>query len=274
MGSTVGPPSIAWPGLALSDEIRHDTAVGGVGETTEQLARRVTAIPDAPMRVAYVRHVLGTMRPDDAATLVMVAATGAEAHEPAHAALMLAISLALAEPQADPLRKSIVGAAIAQGHAEVASLLGQREQTGGDAKPNAHVPDFGKGRPLTLGERKTLARRHDRDLLARVLRDPHPDVIRILLGNPALTEADVVRLCATRPVASDVLREVFRSPRWVVRYGVQKAIIKNPHTPLDVALQLATHLHAQDARDVAESPDLAEELRERCRRVSTGAALH
>ena len=62
------------------------------------------------------------------------------------------------------------------------------------------IPDFGVGRPLTLGERKSLARRPDRDLIARVMRDPNPDVIRILLNNPGLTESDVVRVCARRPV--------------------------------------------------------------------------
>jgi hypothetical protein len=115
-----------------------------------------------------------------------------------------------------------------------------------------------------LGERKAIARKNDRDLITRVLRDPHPDVIRIVLGNPAVTEDDVVRLCARRPVAGDVLREVFRSTRWIVRYRVRKAIVLNPHAPLDVALSLAAHLTAPDAKLVVESHELAEPLREAC----------
>jgi hypothetical protein len=100
------------------------------------------------------------------------------------------------------------------------------------------VPDFGKGRPLTLGERKSLARTHDRNLLARVLRDPHPDVIRILLDNPTVVEADVVRLCAQRPARAQVLGAVFLHQRWVLRYRVRLALALNPFTPEEITLQL------------------------------------
>jgi hypothetical protein len=129
------------------------------------------------------------------------------------------------------------------------------------------VPDFGKGRTVTLGERKSLARRHDRTLIARVLRDPHPHVIRILLGNPAVTEADIVRLCATRPVLGDVLREVFRSPRWIVRYQVRVALMLNPNTPIDMALQIAPHMTTQDLRRAASASDLGEDVKDACRRL-------
>ena len=69
-----------------------------------------------------------------------------------------------------------------------------------------------RGRPLTLGERKSLARTHDRSLIQRVVRDPHPDVIRILLDNPSLTEEDVGRVCAQRGrTTPNVLQTVYRA---------------------------------------------------------------
>ena len=122
---------------------------------------------------------------------------------------------------------------------------------------------------LSLGERKSLARRRDRDLIARVLLDPHPDVIRILMGNPTVTEADVVRLCARRPISSDVLREVFKSARWHMRYQVKVALALNPYTPLDVALQLLPHLTLQDQHRVRRSEDLPPALRRACRGAKT-----
>ena len=59
------------------------------------------------------------------------------------------------------------------------------------------------GRPLTLGERKSLAKKPDRDLLERLLADPHPDFIRGVLRNPRLTEDDVVRFVARVPSRAD-----------------------------------------------------------------------
>lgn len=228
------------------------------------------------MRIAYVRHELERMDPGAVADMITVVASRAEAREDDHAALLLAISLALAPSDAEPLRRSVARAAAARGQREVALLFAVRHEGDPEAREGGEqtVPDFGFGRPLTLGERKALARRNDRDLIARVLRDPHPDVIKVLLGNPSLTEDDVVRLCARRPVPPQVLREVFLTPRWIARYRVRRALIRNPYCPREAALQLAPHLNAQDAREVSESADLHDDVRLACRRTVGGQLLH
>lgn len=117
-----------------------------------------------------------------------------------------------------------------------------------------------RGRTLTLGERKSLARGGRRDLLVHLLRDPDAAVIRVLLGNPKLTEADVVRVAARRPVRQDVLLAVFKS-RWLSRYAVRKALVMNPYTPTDVAVGLVATLEEPDLRQAAGDPQLAEPVR-------------
>ncbi len=213
------------------------------------------------------------MDPGEVADLLTVAVHGTEARDRNHGVLLLGLCLALAGEGYDELREAVAFAAAAQGQHQTAALVSPDEPLR-ENEAALVVPDFGAGRPLTLGERKALARKRDRDLLARVLRDPHPDVIRILLGNPALTEDDVVRLCARRPVAPDVLRAVFRSTRWIVRYRVRRAIVTNPFSPSDVALQLAVHLDAADARQVAASPELSVRVRDACKRVAGLTTLH
>jgi len=175
------------------------------------------------------------------------------------------MSLALADDACKGLREAVRSVLEARQQPGLAQAL-QRDPVAEEAETQ-RIPDFGKGRTLTLGERKSLARRNDREMLARVLRDPHPDVIRILLGNPGLTESDLVRLCARRPVSTEVLREVFKSPRWIVRYQIKLTLALNPYTPLDVALQLTPHLKGQDLRRVASAQDLNDDLREACRRL-------
>ena len=239
----------------------------------ERLARRLVAVTDPSVRVGYVRHVIGAMEPDAVAGVLTIAVHGAEARDGDLGALLLALCLALAAEELAPLRDEIVRAALARGQHATAALLQPRAPERRAEEPLV-VPDFGRGRVVTLGERKALARTRDRDLLARVLRDPHPDVIRVVLGNPTVTERDVVRVCARRPIAPEVLREVFRSPRWVVRYGVKKAIVRNPFAPVDLALQLAAHLNATDAREASACAELAVAVRDACRRVAGIATLH
>lgn len=238
-----------------------------------ELSARIGSFADPALRVRYLRYAVRQMNAEDIADLATVAVHGTEARDPAHAALLLSLCVALADDACAELRGSVALAAAAQGQLETSALFSRAADARALDEAPA-VPDFGAARPLTLGERKSLARRRDRDLLARVLRDPHPDVIRILLGNPALTEDDVVRLCAQRPIEPAAVREVFRSTRWVVRYRVRRAIVNNPFAPSDVALQLALHLDASDARAVAASSELPARVREACRRVAGLTTLH
>lgn len=126
------------------------------------------------------------------------------------------------------------------------------------------VPDYGRGRPLSLGERKSLARGRDRRFLDRALRDPHPDVIMLLLQNPRITEADVVRICALRPGRPAVLRAVFASPRWVLRPAVRRALAYNPATPEEITGALVPMLPPADLREIARDGRVPVAVRRRC----------
>ncbi|HEY6879173.1 MAG TPA: hypothetical protein VI299_14200 [Polyangiales bacterium] len=207
-----------------------------------------------------------------------------EQREEAYGRLLLRVSMALAGPEAAGRKRAIACFAQARGQVGLARFLGagdaELEEPDDDSQPADVPPAQGdptlaldpalkralseKGRPLSLGERKSLARRRDRELIGRALRDPHPDVVRVLLDNPALTELDVVRLCAQRPVAPEALLHVFRHPRWIVRYRVRAAIAFNPYTPESIAVQLLPHLTPSDLRAVARSAELSERIREAC----------
>ena len=241
-------------------------------EQTELLARRIQGILDQHIRTAYLRHTLLSMHPHDVADVLSVARAFAEARLPRHAALFHCMSLALSHESCRELRYAVAAVLTSRDQPSLARSLRQEGAT--DDEDALRVPDFGMGRPVTLGERKSLARRHDRELIARVLRDPHPHVMRILLENPRLTENDVLRLCARRPVASDVLREVFRCARWIVRYPIKLAIVMNPYAPLDIALQLVPLLHEQDVRRVLDAADLSPELHSACRERPSRNNLH
>jgi len=126
------------------------------------------------------------------------------------------------------------------------------------------VPFDGRGRPLTLGERKSLARRPDRDLMQRLMLDPHPDVIHRLLRNPRVLEDDVVRLAAKRPGRGGVLAVIARSTKWVHRPRVRMALVLNPRTPLEIAARIAGLLLRPELELVAGSPHVPPAVRALC----------
>lgn len=116
-------------------------------------------------------------------------------------------------------------------------------------------------RPLTLGERKSLARTTRRDLIIQLLRDPHPDVVAILLGNTHLTERDVVTMASARPAVPASLTLIADHARWSVRAAVRRSLAFNPHTPVHVAVRVATTLRPADWRELAADNGLGAELR-------------
>ncbi len=116
-------------------------------------------------------------------------------------------------------------------------------------------------RPLTLGERKALARTHRRDQLLLLIRDPHPQVVAILLDNPHVTEGDVVKMAASRPAVPESLQKIAAHARWSVRHAVKRALVLNPSTPLADAIRIATTLRAAELEELAADHALPEQLR-------------
>lgn len=115
---------------------------------------------------------------------------------------------------------------------------------------------------VTLGQRKSLARTRDRDLLNRLCHDQNPAVIENLLQNPRVTVKEVVRIASKRPTNGQVLWVVYRNLRWMALYSVKKALVNNPYSPTQISLSLIHFLLEQDLEDVADSDLLHPRLRE------------
>jgi hypothetical protein len=240
-----------------------------VGHATSfgELFRRLARLDEIDMRVGLICERLESLPDEDTVQLLYDAYHGAALGGTDAQAVFLALGWALFEPRVAPRRPELGAAARRTGLHQVADFVAPLCEDDAPADDKRRVPDFGRGRPLTLGERKSLARTHDRSLIQRVVRDPHPDVVRILLDNPSLTEEDVVRVCAARPNHSTVLQTVYRHRRWVVRYRPRNAIVRNPDTPLDTALLLAPLLRKGELKEAATSSELAPLLRLSCKTI-------
>ena len=129
------------------------------------------------------------------------------------------------------------------------------------------VPDYGRGRELTVGERRSLARRPNRRAFERLLSDPHPLVIRTLLHNPRLTEDDVVRLVVKRPLRAAVIDELAQCPDWLVRPRVRMTLLHNPGTPGSVTLPLLALCKRDELIEILENTGLNAVLRATAREL-------
>ncbi|MGZ3408285.1 MAG: hypothetical protein ACXVAN_17670 [Polyangia bacterium] len=223
------------------------------------LARRLAALPAAPMRQATLRATLEAL--DDAAAARLCAELVRRGPDgaPFDVALLALTALLDAGAFGYERHAALYAAARSLDDAQLARLLLSSQPPPPGAPKAAELL---AGRELTLGERKSLARGRRREVLDRLLRDPDESVLTILLGNPRITEDDVVRLAARRPTTANAQRTILRSERFIARYAVKRALVLNPFTPTDLAARLVVLLTRPDQQAVANDSSLSEAVRD------------
>ena len=249
--------------MRLARKPGENVGVPAVLALAEALVRRTCRVPAFEMRVAIMREHVEDLAPEIAIEVIALICREGEARSPEWHEALPALIAALADAT-EPTRQALITLARERGHDAALRLVRLRAEPPRNSPAEDRIPDYGLGRALTLGERKSIARQPRRDIIERALGDPDPQVIRMLLRNPRLTELDVIRLCARRPCPPAVLRTVSASRRWIERPRVRVALVRNPEAPTDVSLGLVPLLLRQELREVAQAAELPAAVRVAC----------
>ena len=215
-----------------------------------RLALKLDSVSDHDQRAFLLREFVKKVGPDGAVRGLHVLIKSAMRGE--HRGAWVAVAIAIcSEALPYDMMEELYRAAR---HAEldIVRLL----MVGGNATfKTAQDREFGRDEfieNLTLGERKAKARLRDRNALDRLLYDPNPSVVRILLGNPRLTEQHVIRLASRRPNRAVALAEIAREPKWLSRGAVQRALSLNPYTPIRITLTLLPLFSTQELHELSQ----------------------
>ena len=253
-GATIAKDTLADPrNLQNPDPIE-------LPESVRWLVQKLVALPEVAMRHAVLSELALESAPLELApVLEAILAGAAGAFEIPPEARLAVISFLAADKLDRAQREELLLVALSQRLPALARALHPGEEA---ALAPALARALREGRrPLTLGERRSLAAGWDRRKLQRLLSDLDPLVVERLLVNPRLREEDVLELASRRPNRPEVLRLIFDSRRWGSHYAVQVALVLNPHTPPSIAMTLLTRLHRADLRLVVSNFKLPERIR-------------
>ena len=77
-----------------------------------------------------------------------------------------------------------------------------------------------------------------------------------------MTEHEVLKMVSKRPNNETILSEIFQSEKWLRSYNIKISMIKNPYTPVGIAMVLLYFLKRQDLRAVSRDQSLHELIKE------------
>lgn len=244
----------------MSDEHAPNPDIDDLSRRYDAALRRISALPELPMRRAALDETIAAMDDAEAVWWIDQLVRGALWGRSPEIDAMLACAdwLVRLDPKQDYER--IQGLFIAAAEAERESVImllrdapPHRALRAGAKLPEVRLP---LDRDVSVGERRSLARGNNRNLLDRLLQDPNPLVLDRLLDNPLLVVGDALTVASRRPTTPDLLQIVALKPRWLKEHEVREALVQNPFAATGLALKLLPTLHVQTLRRIRNAGDL------------------
>ncbi len=114
---------------------------------------------------------------------------------------------------------------------------------------------------MRVGERIKLAMRGNREERMVLIRDRSKLVSLAVLESPKVNDSEMENFAAMKNVQETVLRAISTKRNYIKNYGVLRALVNNPKTPLDAALPLLSHLLVKDLRGLSVNKNVNETVR-------------
>jgi|SRR5580704_6998802 hypothetical protein len=115
---------------------------------------------------------------------------------------------------------------------------------------------------LPLGQKIALARRGPGRVAGALLAEGGPQVLSVVLDNPHLTEAQVLKVLSREKVHPEVVYSVIHHRKWSCTYNVRLALVRHPASTLSSILAYLPELTVSDLRELASPGIVSENLRQ------------
>ncbi len=127
-----------------------------------------------------------------------------------------------------------------------------------DPEKRKQISTLQKIASLTVPERVQLAMRGTREERMILVRDGVKVVALAVLESPKLSETEMESFATMKNVQEVVLRGIALRRRFMKIYGVVRALVSNPRTPLDVSLPLLKTLLLMDLKNLMRNKSVPE----------------
>ena len=114
---------------------------------------------------------------------------------------------------------------------------------------------------MTAAEKMIEGLKGDREARMMLIRDRNRVVYSAVLNSPRITDSEVESFAAMKNVSPEVLRVIGGRREWTKRHRVAHELVKNPLTPVEVALRLLPRLPERDLKRLTMDRNIPEAIR-------------
>ena len=82
-----------------------------------------------------------------------------------------------------------------------------------------------------------------------------------MLESPKISDGEVEAFAGQKNVLEAVLRAIPMKRRFMKQYGIVRALVFNPRTPIDVSLTLVKNLQTTDLKHLSGNKEVSETVR-------------
>jgi hypothetical protein len=146
-----------------------------------------------------------------------------------------------------------------------------------ELKRNAEEQLLARLSQIPLGQKITLARRGPSRVAGALLTEGHPQIVSVVLDNPYLTEAQILKALSREKLPAPVVPAIIHHRKWSISYNIRIALLRQPSAPLATILSYLPQLTVSDLRELAAPGIVPETLRryiqaEVQRRLNSGSS--
>jgi hypothetical protein len=129
------------------------------------------------------------------------------------------------------------------------------------------MPVFQQIALMSVKDRVLLAIKGTREARMVLVRDPNKVVAAAVLRNPRLTDSEVESIASIRSVPEDVLRQIGQNRAWTKSYTLIHNLVKNPRTPIAIALGFLNRIQTRDMRALSSNKNIPDVIRQTAYRL-------
>ncbi len=119
---------------------------------------------------------------------------------------------------------------------------------------------------LNTAQKVITALKGTREERAILVRDPNRLVSTAVLGSPRLTDAEIEAFAAMKNVSQETLRQIGNHREWIKRYAVLSTLVRNPRTPVGIAISMVARLNPRDMKALTMDRNVAEVIRKQAQK--------